>query len=121
MAAIRGRDNKSTELALAACFRKNRIKGWRRQSRNVPGKPDFIFKNKHIIVFIDGCFWHGCKMHATTPKTNQLFWKNKISNNIRRDKIVNNELRGLGWTVIRIWEHDIKGGNIPLRLTKRLL
>jgi DNA mismatch endonuclease (patch repair protein) len=103
MSRIRGRGNKDTELALAKLFRRHGIKGWRRH-QPVYGKPDFIFPNARLAVFVDGCFWHGCPKHATMPKNNREFWRRKLSSNERRDALVNQTLRHDGWRVLRIWE-----------------
>jgi DNA mismatch endonuclease, patch repair protein len=72
------------------------------------GKPDFVFKDKKIAFFIDSCFWHGCELHGSFPRSNQVFWKEKILRNTLRDTEVNRMLREKGWLSIRIWEHDIR-------------
>jgi DNA mismatch endonuclease (patch repair protein) len=59
------------------------------------------------VIFVDGCFWHGCPKHATKPKNNRTFWRRKLSSNQARDQIVNRTLRKAGWQVIRIWECDL--------------
>jgi DNA mismatch endonuclease (patch repair protein) len=59
-------------------------------------------------VFIDGCFWHGCPLHATRPRTNAAFWAAKLDSNIERDANVNRQLRERGWTVIRVWQHELR-------------
>jgi DNA mismatch endonuclease, patch repair protein len=92
MARIRGRGNKATELRLIALMRAARITGW-------------------LAVFVDGCFWHGCPQHATQPKQNAAFWREKIARNQARDRTVNRTLRSLGWRVLRIWEHELKASN----------
>jgi DNA mismatch endonuclease (patch repair protein) len=84
----------------------NRITGWRRK-QNIFGKPDFIFKNRRIAIFIDGCFWHGCGFHGNIPKTNKTFWKNKIEANKKRDRLVTRILCKQGWKVMRIREHQL--------------
>lgn len=71
------------------------------------GKPDFGNKSRKIVLFIDGCFWHKCNRHFNLPKTNIAFWKNKISKNVKRDKLVNKTLRKNGFKIIRIWEHNL--------------
>jgi DNA mismatch endonuclease (patch repair protein) len=106
MSLVRGRDNKETELVLVRLLRQNKINGWRRHV-SLPGKPDFTFRNHRLMVFVDGCFWHCCPKHGRRPKSNRLFWQRKLSTNMRRDKFVNQTLRGLGWRVLRIWEHDL--------------
>lgn len=114
MAAIKGRGNLTTEVALMKVFRKEKIAGWRRHYDRVEGRPDFAFPKQKVAVFIDGCFWHGCKKHATTPKTNIQFWEEKIVRNKERDKKVNRELRKSGWKVVRIWEHEMKKGQLKI-------
>lgn len=107
MALVRGTRNKSTELRLIRIFRATNIKGWRRGSK-LPGKPDFVFSKLKVAVFVDGCFWHGCPKHATWPKTRAAFWLAKITGNKARDRKVNRLLRAKGWTVIRVWEHELR-------------
>lgn len=67
---------------------------------------DIIFPGLKIAVFVDGCFWHGCPQHATWPKQNSEFWRQKIETNRARDADTDARLRALNWTVIRIWEHE---------------
>jgi DNA mismatch endonuclease (patch repair protein) len=71
-------------------------------------KPDFVFQKLKTAVFVDGCFWHGCPKHATWPKTRAAFWLEKITGNKARDCRVNRALRKRGWTVVRVWEHELK-------------
>jgi DNA mismatch endonuclease, patch repair protein len=106
MSRIRGRGNKETELALAKMLRKGGVVGWRRNQR-IFGKPDFVFREARLIVFVDGCFWHACPKHSNMPVNNRPFWKRKMAANQRRDRQVNRMLRKSGWRVIRIWEHDL--------------
>ncbi|MDE3065933.1 MAG: very short patch repair endonuclease [Verrucomicrobiota bacterium] len=103
MSRIRGRGNKETEVVLARLLRANRISGWRRH-QPIFGKPDFIFPEFRLAIFVDGCFWHGCPEHATKPKNNRAFWRRKLSANKKRDQLVNRVLRRAGWRVVRIWE-----------------
>ncbi len=118
MARIRGAGNKDTELRLIAILRGVGIIGWR---RNQPlfGKPDFVFPKLRLAVFVDGCFWHACPIHATQPKQNATFWREKIARNQARDRLVNRTLRTRGWRVLRIWEHELKPTN-ERRLLARL-
>lgn len=67
---------------------------------------DIVFRNRKIAILVDGCFWHGCPEHATWPKRNQDFWREKIEANRRRDADTNARLRNDGWTVLRVWEHE---------------
>jgi DNA mismatch endonuclease (patch repair protein) len=117
MSHIRGRGNKDTELALVALLRQEHITGWRRHQA-LPGKPDFTFRKERLVVFVDGCFWHGCPKHATRPKNNQEFWERKLGANKTRDRVVTRTLRKSGWRVLRIWEHEFKN---PDRVLQRVL
>jgi DNA mismatch endonuclease (patch repair protein) len=67
---------------------------------------DVAFPGRRIAIFVDGCFWHGCPRHATWPKQNAKFWREKIEANQRRDEDTNERLRALGWTVLRFWSHE---------------
>ena len=108
MSRVRSRGNKTTELKFISILRSKGITGWRRHYRLL-GQPDFVFPKKRVAVFVDGCFWHGCRRGCKPlPRSNE-FWKKKIEGNRRRDRIVSRELRDRGWTVIRIWEHDLRG------------
>lgn len=107
MAAIRSTGNKDTELRVVAIFRAHGIAGWRRH-QPLPGKPDFLFRRERLAVFVDGCFWHGCRGHCRMPKTSLEYWNPKIARNKRRDQEVKTLLRRQGWRVYRIWEHALK-------------
>ncbi|WP_260431159.1 very short patch repair endonuclease [Burkholderia stagnalis] len=67
---------------------------------------DIAFPGRRIAIFVDGCFWHGCPEHATWPKRNAEFWRQKIETNRLRDADTNERLRSLGWTVLRFWSHE---------------
>jgi DNA mismatch endonuclease, patch repair protein len=104
MAAIRSRDTKPELLLRKKLFKK----GLRyRITNKLPGKPDIIFPQLKIAVFVDGCFWHRCPECYKQPENNYLFWEEKISSNVRRDRLVNEKLSRDGWKVIRFWEHEI--------------
>lgn len=119
MSHIRSKGDKSTELKLIALFRANRISGWRRNSK-IFGNPDFVFPKYKICVFVDGCFWHGCKCKkGRIPKTNKKYWKNKIERNKLRDKVVSISLKNKGYSVIRIRECQLKKN--PNRQLSRII
>ena len=118
MSRIKGTGNKDTELRLIGIFKTHGITGWRRRSPLV-GKPDFVFPKLKLAVFVDGCFWHGCPLHATQPKSNTEFWRTKIARNQTRDRLVTRTLRAQGWRVLRIWEHELAKKNAT-RLAGRL-
>lgn len=67
---------------------------------------DVAFPGLMIAVFVDGCFWHGCPEHASWPKQNAGFWRQKIEVNRLRDADTNDRLSQRGWTVLRFWEHE---------------
>ena len=115
MSAVRSKGNKSTELSLIYVFRKNSIKGWRRNYKLL-GSPDFAFPKKRIVVFADGCFWHGHNCRNIKPKHHADYWKNKILRNKSRDKFITKALNRDGWHVIRIWECEIKKNKLPKKL-----
>lgn len=106
MAKIHSNGNESTEVRFEALLISNDIRGWRKQYE-VEGKPDFAFPEIKLAVFIDGAFWHG-HPNRTIPKTNAAFWSTKIAKNRQRDKTVTSELRAQGWSVLRIWDFDLK-------------
>ena len=125
MSRIRGRGNKETELALVKLLRAHGITGWRRH-QPLFGKPDFTFRRERVVIFVDGCFWHGCPIHSSPAKwlkkssmadaspsskrqwSGRAFWAKKMAGNIARDRLVNRELRKAGWRVVRIWEHELR-------------
>lgn len=115
MSRVKSAGNRSTEAAFVALMRERGITGWR---RNQPlfGKPDFVFRKARIAVFIDGCFWHACPKHCRMPASNRDYWERKIGRNAERDRKVTRELRQQGWTVVRIWEHEIKAGTAMRKL-----
>lgn len=76
----------------------------------VPGLPrrtiDIVFPKAKVAVFLDGCFWHGCPQHATHPKANAEWWREKLDKNMSRDIETTGHLTSEGWTVLRFWEHE---------------
>lgn len=106
MSLIRSQGNQATEMRLIRLFRLNHITGWRRNYK-LPGKPDFVFPAQRLVVFVDGCYWHGCPKHYVRPKSNRAFWDAKIARNRQRDRQVNRILKAKGWRVLRIWEHAL--------------
>ena len=76
----------------------------------VPGRPrrsiDIAFTKRKLAVFVDGCFWHGCPLHGSTPKTNEAYWKEKVAANRARDRDTDLHLERAGWGVLRFWEHE---------------
>ena len=106
MAQVRSSGNKSTEQKMVRVFRENKIKGWRRKYP-LTGKPDFVFPKERLVVFVDGCFWHGHPTLCRIPESNKEYWNTKIERNKKRDKEVNRHYTKIGWKIVRVWEHDI--------------
>ncbi|MBC7302334.1 MAG: very short patch repair endonuclease [Nocardia sp.] len=75
------------------------IKGQRRRA-------DVVFPRLRIAVYVDGCFWHRCPVHATDPKNNAHWWAEKLAGNVARDRATDAALRAAGWQVVRVWEHE---------------
>ncbi len=128
MSRIRSRGNKDTEVVMARLLRRHKISGWRRHQEvriQKPGarifkvRPDFVFRQVRLALFVDGCFWHGCPKHETKPKNNRAFWKNKFTRNKARDVLVTRTLRRADWRVLRIWEHELAKKN-EVRLLRRI-
>lgn len=119
MSRIRSRGT-SIEKQLSSELRRSKIKH-RKNVKTLPGKPDFILKDKKIAIFCDSGFWHGKDYPSSVEriKTNRDFWKNKLERNILRDKEVTRELKTLGWEVMRFWDDEIK--HTPERVVKKII
>lgn len=113
MRKVKSEGNKSTELKLISVFRDNGVTGWRR-GYPVKGRPDFVFLSKRIAVFVDGCFWHGHDCRNTKPQDNKEYWDKKRERNMRHDKEITELFESRGWTVIRIWECELKKKNADI-------
>jgi DNA mismatch endonuclease (patch repair protein) len=113
MRAVRGRGNRSTELRLRLALVRSGLKGWHIGPKQVPGRPDFYFPEAKVAVFVDGCFWHGCRRCGHYPEKNSSFWKTKIQRNRLRDKRMSRKLRRSGVAVVRFWEHEL-GENLEV-------
>lgn len=120
MSLIRSRGNRETELRLLAILRGNRITGWRRHLP-LPGRPDFVFPKARLVIFVDGCFWHGCPLHGRKPDSNQDYWLPKLARNISRDRRISRQLRKAGWRVLRLWQHSLKKEDVLLRRIQKAL
>lgn len=133
MSRIRGKGNATTELVLVREMRCHGVTGWRRHhALQVPHtgeptpqklrvRPDFVFLHLKLAVFVDGCFWHGCAEHCKTPTNNRAFWEEKLLRNRLRDELVDRGLRRAGWSVLRLWEHELRDATMALRRLRRRL
>ena len=117
MRKVKSKKNKSTELRLIKIFKENGVTGWKR-NYPVKGHPDFVFLKQRIAVFVDGCFWHGHDCRNTRPSANEEFWRKKRERNIKHDKEITELFESRGWTVIRIWECELKQQNCERTLLK---
>ncbi|MFJ7084794.1 very short patch repair endonuclease [Streptomyces griseus] len=85
-----------------------------RVNTRVPDMPrrtiDIAFTRAKVAVMIDGCFWHGCPLHATQPRANAQWWREKLDRNMARDRETTEHLTAAGWTVLRFWEHEAPDG-----------
>lgn len=107
MQSCRGRDTKP-ELQLRSLLHRRglRFRVDRRVLKGVRRRADIVFGPARVVVFVDGCFWHGCPEHGTWPKANAKFWREKIEANRARDADTDKRLREEEWEVIRVWEHE---------------
>lgn len=83
------------------------IRGWRRNLKVERTRPDFTFSRQGVAVFVDGCFWHGCRECGRRPSSNTTYWTAKLDRNVERDGEQTKRLRSAGWTVLRLWGHEI--------------
>jgi DNA mismatch endonuclease (patch repair protein) len=104
MKRVKGK-NSEAERPLRAALHAEGLR-FRLHRRIVGITADVVFPGEKIVVFVDGCFWHGCPKHATFPKSNQGYWLPKLKENKSRDKRQSTRLRKEGWTVIRLWGHE---------------
>ncbi|OZE93218.1 very short patch repair endonuclease [Rhodococcus sp. 15-2388-1-1a] len=75
------------------------LKGMRRRA-------DLVFPRRKVAVYVDGCFWHSCPIHATKPRNNAQWWADKLAANVTRDRDTDEKLLAEGWRIVRIWEHE---------------
>ena len=108
MQAVKGKGT-NLERRLFAVLAAMGLKGWKKNFSGVSGKPDVVFLNERVAIFVDGCFWHGCPYcHRKLPETNREYWEKKIARNVALAKSHNKRLRRESWKVIRVWEHEIR-------------
>jgi DNA mismatch endonuclease (patch repair protein) len=108
MSRIKGRDT-APELRLRSLLHRAGFR-FKLHAKDLPGKPDIVLPKYHTAIFVHGCFWHrheGCR-NATTPSTRAAFWQTKFDGNVARDRRNRAALEAGGWTVITVWECDLK-------------
>jgi len=108
MSRIRGRDT-GPELRLRSLLHRAGFR-FRLHAKKLPGRPDIVLPKYRMAIFVHGCFWHrhsGCR-NATTPSTRAEFWQEKFDTNVRRDARNRADLEAAGWTVMTVWECELK-------------
>lgn len=96
------------EAAVGSAMHRRRLR-YRKHVKPEPSlrcTADFVFRGARVAVFIDGCFWHGCPQHGRLPKDPTGYWGIKLRRNFERDRRNDEALTGMGWTVLRFWEHE---------------
>ncbi len=118
MQAVKGKGTR-LEQRLFGMLAQMGVNGWTKNDPAVIGKPDVAFEGQRLAIFVDGCFWHGCPYcKRKLPVTNRAYWERKINRNAALSQRYKSELRKAGWTVLRIWEHDMKD-QLGMSKTKR--
>src|SRR5580692_9375210 len=108
MSRVKARDT-SPEIAVRRLLH---AKGYRfRLHRtDLPGKPDIVFPSRRKAIFVNGCFWHGhdCARGARIPEANRTYWESKVTRNRKRDRLQTHVLEDSGWSVLTVWECELK-------------
>jgi len=121
MAAIRSTDT-SPEIAIRRALFSKGLR-YRLHDRSLPGRPDIVFRSRRLVVFVHGCFWHGCEKcidGQRKVKTNAGYWSHKITSNRERDDRNRMKLRADGWRVEEIWECEVADPKTVARLVRRV-
>lgn len=107
MAAVGRRDTPQEMAIRKALFRAGcRFRVQFRPLNDHRWTADIAFTKVKVLVFVDGCYWHGCPIHGSIPKTNREWWTAKIGRNVERDREATQVLTERGWTVLRVWSHE---------------
>jgi len=107
MQAIKSSNNRTTERRLRSALASAGLRGWQVRPPVMVENPDFVFERERVAIYVDGCYWHGCRRCNRLPKTNSKFWLLKIDRNRAKDSRANRSLSKKGWLVLRFWEHDL--------------
>lgn len=110
-AVMRGNRSRDTrpEVLLRSALHRHGLrfrKDYRIRALSRSCRVDIVFTRPQVAVFVDGCFWHGCREHGRTPKSNTGYWEAKLARNAERDRENDTALTASGWTVVRVWEHE---------------
>ena len=106
MSKIRNKDTKPELIVRRYLFRRGYR--YRKNVKSLPGTPDIVLRKYGVVIFVNGCFWHGHEKDGYIPKTHTDFWMSKIGKNKLRDKLNVERLKRLGWGVIVVWECQLK-------------
>lgn len=106
MSSIRSKNTKLEDTITKELWRRGFR--FRKNVKDLLGKPDIAIKNKKVVIFIDSCFWHGCETHGREPETNTEYWSKKLTRNKNRDNEVARYYNQIGWNILRVWEHEVK-------------
>lgn len=106
MAAIKGKHTKP-EVELRRALHAAGIRGWRTHYKRAAGTPDLAWPSLRVAVFVDGAFWHGHPSRHR-PGRSGAYWDDKISKNIARDRRIEAELSDAGWSVLRVWDFEVR-------------
>jgi len=121
MRRVRSKGNRSTEVRFRLALVRKGIRGWKMQDGSLVGRPDFVFPEAKVAIFVDGCFWHGCPVcKRPLPIANREYWENKIKFNMTRSRQVDQQLRSSGFRVLRIWEHSLRSPRYITHFVDRL-
>ena len=108
MRANKGKDTKPEQI-VRGILREMGYPGYRLNWKKVPGRPDVAYPGRKVAIFVNGCFWHRCpRCNLPLPKSHTEFWQEKFDRNVQRDREKTEALEAMGWTVIVIWECEIK-------------
>ena len=120
MQAVKGKGT-SLERRLFATLAGMRLSGWKKNVSDIVGKPDVVFPGEQVLIFVDGCFWHGCPYcNRKLPETNREYWERKIRRNVERDERNTQTLIDSGWCVIRVWEHEMRDTAVKSRICSEI-
>lgn len=106
MAKIRSKDTKPEWIVRRYLF--SRGYRYRKNVKGLPGTPDIVLRKYGIVIFIHGCFWHGHEVDGHIPHSNSDYWRKKIERNQQRDKNIKEALKKMGWSVMTVWECQLK-------------
>jgi DNA mismatch endonuclease, patch repair protein len=113
----RKKKNVSAETVLATALRRARLSGWRRHLP-LPGRPEFTFRSAGVVIFIEGCRTHGCPEHGRTPHRRGAVTSPAVLRQQQRVGVATVVLQISGWTVLRCWEHEVRGSSLRRVIAK---